>query len=52
MIPAIWGQIAGALIVFMLLSFCGIWIWAWLAYQKSKFDYMASLPMNDEEQAK
>ena len=52
MIPAVWGQIAGALIIAMLVSFCGIWVWAWHAYHKSKFDELARLPLDEEEQPK
>ncbi len=45
----IWGPIAGAFIVLMMLAFIGIWIWAWLPYHKRSFDELARLPMEDED---
>ena len=45
----IWGQIAGAFIVLMMLAFIGIWIWAWLPYHKRDFNELARLPMQDED---
>ena len=47
----IWGPIAGAFIVLMMLTFIGIWIWAWLPYHKRNFGEMARLPMEDEPDA-
>ena len=44
-----WGHLAGVLIVLMMLSFIGIWIWAWRKYHKPVFDQMAQLPMQDDE---
>ena len=44
-----WGHLAGVMIVLMMLSFIGIWIWAWRKYHKPVFDQMASLPMEDED---
>lgn len=44
----IWGPIAGAFIVLMMLAFIGIWIWAWLPRHKRSFGEMARLPMEDE----
>ena len=43
----IWGHIAGVFIVLMLVTFIGIWIWAWRKYHKSDFNRMANLPMED-----
>lgn len=45
----IWGQIAGVMIVLMLVSFIGIWIWLWNKGHKKTFDALARLPMEDEE---
>lgn len=45
----IWGPIAGAFIVIMMLAFIGIWIWAWLPYHKRTFGKLARLPMEDED---
>ncbi|MEO8835908.1 MAG: cbb3-type cytochrome c oxidase subunit 3 [Caldimonas sp.] len=44
----VWGPIAGAFIVLMMLAFLAIWIWAWLPYHKRDFDELARLPMEDE----
>jgi len=44
-----WGHLAGVLIVLMMLSFIGIWIWAWRKYHKPVFDQMAQLPMQDDD---
>ena len=44
-----WGQLAGAMIVLMMVSFIGIWIWAWRKYHKPVFDQMAQLPMQDDD---
>jgi cbb3-type cytochrome oxidase subunit 3 len=32
-----------------MLLFVGIWIWAWHKRHKPTFDYMAKLPMEDED---
>lgn len=45
----IWGPIAGAFIVLMMLTFIGIWIWAWLPHHKRDFAELARLPMQDED---
>ncbi|MEO7200818.1 MAG: cbb3-type cytochrome c oxidase subunit 3 [Dokdonella sp.] len=47
----IWGPIAGAFIVLMMLAFIGIWIWAWLPYHRRSFSELARLPMNDDDGA-
>ncbi len=44
-----WGHLAGVMIVLMMVSFIGIWIWAWRKYHKPVFDRMASLPMQDDD---
>jgi len=46
-----WGHLAGVMIVLMMLSFVGIWIWAWRKYHKAVFDRMAQLPMQDDDPA-
>ena len=47
-INPIWGHITGVLIALMMVSFIGIWIWAWRKYHKPTFNRMAHLPMEDE----
>lgn len=44
----IWGPIAGAFIILMMLAFIGIWIWAWLPRHKRRFDALARLPLEED----
>lgn len=44
----VWGHLAGALIVMMMVTFVGIWIWVWNRRHKAKYDALARLPMEDE----
>lgn len=44
----LWGHVAGVFIVLMMLTFIGIWIWAWLPYHKRTFNRLSRLPMEDE----
>jgi cytochrome c oxidase cbb3-type subunit 4 len=43
----IWGQVAGAFILTMMITFIGIWFWAWRKHHKRVFDQMALLPMQE-----
>jgi cytochrome c oxidase cbb3-type subunit IV len=43
----IWGVVVGVVIVAMMVSFIGIWVWLWNSGHKPKFDALARLPMND-----
>jgi cytochrome c oxidase cbb3-type subunit 4 len=45
----VWGHVAGVFIVLMMVTFIGIWIWAWLPRHKRTFGELASLPMQDED---
>jgi cytochrome c oxidase cbb3-type subunit IV len=45
---AAWGHLVGVLTVLIMLSFIGIWLWAWLPHHKSDFDRLARLPMGDD----
>ena len=45
----IWGNIAGVMIVLMLVTFIGTWIWLWNSRHKKNFDALARLPMEDED---
>lgn len=47
-IHPVWGYIAGGFIVSMLVTFIGIWIWAWRRKHLPTFDRMAKLPLEDE----
>lgn len=44
----IWGELAGTLIVLMMFTFIGIWIWAWRKHHRPVFEQMAQLPMEDD----
>ncbi|MBS0382615.1 MAG: cbb3-type cytochrome c oxidase subunit 3 [Proteobacteria bacterium] len=44
----VWGHVAGVMIVLMMLTFIGIWIWAWLPYHKRAFNRLSRLPMEDD----
>jgi cytochrome c oxidase cbb3-type subunit 4 len=44
----LWGNLAGSIIVLMMLTFVGTWIWLWNDHHKPTFDALARLPMNDD----
>lgn len=44
----VWGHAIGVLIVLMMATFIGIWVWAWLPHHRRTFGWMARLPMEDE----
>jgi cytochrome c oxidase cbb3-type subunit 4 len=46
----VWGHVAGVFIVLMMVTFIGIWIWAWLPRHKRAFGDLAQLPMQDEQE--
>jgi cytochrome c oxidase cbb3-type subunit 4 len=46
----VWGHVAGVFIVLMMVTFIGIWIWAWLPRHKRVFGDLAQLPMQDEQE--
>ncbi|MCC6611702.1 MAG: cbb3-type cytochrome c oxidase subunit 3 [Burkholderiales bacterium] len=43
----VWGHVAGVLIVLMMVTFIGIWVWAWLPHHKRTFGWLARLPLED-----
>ncbi len=43
----LWGHAVGVLILLMMATFIGIWVWAWLPYHKRTFGWLARLPMED-----
>ena len=49
MIDPFWGHLTGVMIVLLMLSFIGTWVWAWHRGNRRAFDHLARLPMNDEE---
>ncbi len=44
----IWGHIIGVITVVMMVTFIGIWIWAWRKQHKPTFSRLARIPMEDE----
>lgn len=46
-----WGHVAGVITIVLMVTFIGIWAWAWLPWHKRDFDALARLPMQDEEDA-
>lgn len=46
---AAWGHVVGIIILLMLLSFLGVWIWAWLPFHKRSFDALARLPLGEDD---
>ncbi|HEU5136675.1 MAG TPA: cbb3-type cytochrome c oxidase subunit 3 [Steroidobacteraceae bacterium] len=44
----LYGHFVGVLIVVIMLTFIGIWIWAWLPHHKRPFAELARLPLDDD----
>jgi cytochrome c oxidase cbb3-type subunit 4 len=44
----LWLHLAGVLTVIIMLTFIGIWIWAWNARHAPTFAQLARLPLADE----
>ena len=45
---ALYGHFIGVVILVIMLSFIGIWIWAWLPHHKHEFDDLARLPLDED----
>jgi cytochrome c oxidase cbb3-type subunit 4 len=45
---ALWGNLIGVMIVVLMLTFVGIWIWAWLPHHRKSFGEMARLPLDEK----
>ena len=43
-----YGHFIGVLIVVIMLTFIGIWIWAWLPHHENDFTEMARLPLDED----
>jgi cbb3-type cytochrome oxidase subunit 3 len=46
-----WGNLIGAFTVISLLCFIGAWIWVWDRRHQRKYDALARLPLQDQEQS-
>ena len=45
----IYGHFLGALTVLSMLSFIGIWVWAWLPHHREKFSELARMPLDEDK---
>ncbi|HET6632883.1 MAG TPA: cbb3-type cytochrome c oxidase subunit 3 [Rhodanobacteraceae bacterium] len=45
----LWGHLVGVITTVLMLTFIGIWIWAWRRSHRETFDRLARLPMEDED---
>ena len=43
----VWGHLAGVVTVILMITFIGIWIWAWRPRHSRVFDALACIPMED-----
>ena len=44
-----WGHLSGVVTVVLMLTFVGIWVWAWRPRHKRAFDRLAEMPLEDLE---
>ena len=45
---ALYGHFIGVIVVAIMLTFIGIWIWAWLPHHKGVFSELARLPLDND----
>ena len=45
---ALWANVIGVFTLLTMLTFLGIWIWAWNARHAATFARLARLPLNGE----
>ncbi|MET0498854.1 MAG: cbb3-type cytochrome c oxidase subunit 3 [Steroidobacteraceae bacterium] len=43
----LWGHLIGIVVTLLMLSFIGIWVWAWLPRHRQTFSRLAEIPMED-----
>ncbi len=43
-----WGDIIGVFTVFSMVTFIGIWIWAWQKRHRKVFKRLSEIPMEDD----
>ena len=46
----LWGHLIGVITVILMLCFIGIWVWLWDRRHLPKFDALARLPLEDQDQ--
>ena len=44
----IWGHLIGVVIIFLIIAFVGVWIWAWLPRHHRVFSRMARVPLEND----
>jgi cytochrome c oxidase cbb3-type subunit IV len=44
-----YGHFLGALTVLSMLSFIGIWVWAWSPHHREKFSELARMPLDEDK---
>ena len=44
-----YGHFLGVITVLIMLSFIGIWIWAWLPHHREKFSELARMPLDEDK---
>lgn len=47
MMNPLWGYLAGAITLLLMVIFIGIWIWAWRKRHQATFQRLSELPMED-----
>jgi len=43
-----WGNIIGVVTLVSMLTFIGIWIWAWQKRHRKVFKHLSEIPMEDQ----
>jgi cytochrome c oxidase cbb3-type subunit IV len=46
---ALWGHFVGVVIALLMVSFVGIWIWAWLPHHRDTFAAHSRIPLHDDD---
>jgi cytochrome c oxidase cbb3-type subunit IV len=44
-----YGHFLGALTVLTMLTFIGIWVWAWSPHHREKFSELARMPLDEDK---
>jgi cytochrome c oxidase cbb3-type subunit 4 len=44
-----YGHFLGVLTVLIMLSFIGIWVWAWSPHHREKFSELARMPLDEDK---
>jgi cytochrome c oxidase cbb3-type subunit 4 len=46
---ALYGHFVGVVILVIMMSFIGIWVWAWLPHHEDEFATLARLPLDEDK---